>query len=190
MPDRSVTCSVDGCDHHAYARTVCKAHYQRHIYSGTLDRLPPPRSRADLRTDEERFWARVDKTGECWLWTGYLNDGYGIFWAGPRPRTPRGPHRVSYEWVKGAIPEGLQIDHLCRVRHCVNPEHLEVVTQRENILRGRGAAVGNLEKTHCPRGHAYAGENLLIQGRKRNQRACRTCGRARNKAWREARKSA
>lgn len=134
---------------------------------------------------EERFWAKVDKTDTCWLWTACKNgDGYGQFaLAGMR-----GAHRVSYEWAKGAIPEGLEIDHLCRIRHCVNPEHLEAVTHRENTLRGDTVAATSAAKTHCPKGHPLSGDNLanLRDGTRR----CLTCNRRqyheRKKRLREA----
>lgn len=83
-------------------------------------------------------------------------------------------HRVYYEMYVGPIPAGMQIDHLCRNRGCVNPEHLEVVTARENIMRSPIApAALNVAKTHCPKGHSYAGENLYINPK--GQRVCRAC---------------
>jgi len=83
----------------------------------------------------ERFWSKVEKTVSCWLWTASTRRGYGQFVINNKP-TPA--HRFAYEQLVGDIPRGLQLDHLCRVRNCVNPEHLEPVTSRENILRGEG----------------------------------------------------
>lgn len=81
-----------------------------------------------------RFWQKVERTDECWLWAGAVNDsGYGAIWDGYRLVYA---HRLSYEMHGGAIPDGMQLDHLCRVRRCVNPAHLEPVTHRENIDRG------------------------------------------------------
>ena len=85
---------------------------------------------------EERFWRKVNKTDRCWLWTGALTGkGYGSF-----GQTPPGgsvlAHRFAYIREFGAIPDGLVIDHLCRERRCVNPAHLEAVTNRENVVRG------------------------------------------------------
>ena len=129
-----------------------------------------------------RFWAKVHKTDTCWLWTGALDDGYGLLKvAGVALKA----HRFSYELHFESIPEGLVIDHLCHNgsgcigvgreclhRRCVNPEHLEVVTRLENIQRGRNA---QREQTHCIHGHEFTPDNTY---RWRNHRACRTCLRA------------
>jgi hypothetical protein len=89
------------------------------------------RNRARARPADERFWPKVEKTGTCWLWGGARDrGGYGVF-------ENQKAHRVSYVLSGGTIPEGLQLDHLCFVRHCVNPEHLEPVTAKENTRRAR-----------------------------------------------------
>ncbi len=85
-------------------------------------------------------------------------------------------HRWAYEWIVGPIPVGLQLDHLCRNRLCVNPAHLEPVSQQENILRGVGLAAENAEKTACPVGHPYAGDNLYTNPTT-GSRLCRACRR-------------
>jgi len=77
----------------------------------------------------ERFWNKVDKTGSCWIWTASRNEGYGMFWDG---KLNQRAHRMAYQWMNGLIPEGLTIDHMCRVRSCVNPSHLRVLTNVEN----------------------------------------------------------
>jgi hypothetical protein len=109
----------------------------------------------------------------CWLWAGYVNErGYArLTYRGKIYRA----HRFSYEAFVGEIPEGLVLDHLCRERSCVNPEHLEAVTNKENILRGVGPSAKNAKKTHCPRGHEYAYTD------KTGSRVCRECERIRER---------
>lgn len=125
----------------------------------------------------ERFWPKVNKTKTCWLWTGSKNNkGYGQIARGaPAPRNKKMvyAHRVSYEMVNGPIPEGLSLDHLCRMPSCVNPAHLEAVTHKENTLRGVGFAAVNARKTHCPKGHPLSGENLCVP--RMPWRICKEC---------------
>lgn len=129
-----------------------------------------------------RFLERVDPAAPngCWQWTDTLLNGYGRM-----NRPNRGgsalAHRIAYEIFKGPIPPRMQIDHLCRNRGCVNPAHLEAVTIQENLRRGEGVAVQNSRKTHCPKGHPYAGENLMIvrDGKGYISRRCRSCDRER-----------
>lgn len=121
--------------------------------------------------DLERFmsYVHVDDQG-CWLWIGHLNaDGYGRFKYKYRSREA---HRVSYENFKGDIKH--TIDHLCRKRNCVNPEHLEDVPFRVNVLRGNNPAALNSRMTHCKNGHELSGDNLYTY---KNHRRCRTCMR-------------
>ena len=107
----------------------------------------------------------------CWNWTGSRNrGGYGRF---TKKYGTTLAHRIVYEALKGPIPKGLTIDHLCRNKRCVNPEHLEPVTVRENILRGYGPVAMNKRKTHCLRGHAYSPENTKDNGP--NKRRCVIC---------------
>jgi hypothetical protein len=108
------------------------------------------------------FWSKVfaEDSAACWRWTGGLNrNGYGRI--GPRnPGKTRLAHRISYEMCVGPIPEGLTLDHLCRNPACVNPSHLEPVTQQENLARGEGIGVKNKRKTHCKHGHKLTPENI------------------------------
>lgn len=126
------------------------------------------------QTAEERFWPKVEKAEWCWVWKGAkTRDGYGIFWF-QRRLVPA--HRASYLMFRGIIPDGLQIDHLCRNRACVNPDHLEVVSPRTNQLRGFGFSGVNARKTHCPRGHPLVEGNISVGYFKRTgKRTCLTC---------------
>lgn len=123
---------------------------------------------------EDRILARVVAAGnDCWEWAGAHNpDGYGTAYPASKPR---GAHRVVYELLVGPIPEGLTIDHLCRNRGCVNPDHMETVPKSVNILRGVGPGALNAAKTHCPQGHPYDTENTYVKPD--GQRVCRTCKR-------------
>jgi hypothetical protein len=128
---------------------------------------------------EQRFWEKVNKTDTCWLWTAYLSPrGYGHFVSGVTGSS-RLAHRISYELLVGKIPDGLVLDHLCRVPACVNPSHLEPVTNAENIRRGV-AGLRNKSKTRCPRDHEYTPENTVFRSRTRGgvNRVCRICDRA------------
>lgn len=111
----------------------------------------------------------------CWEWTGYINPyGYGEVRVGPRMEKA---HRVAYEFWVGPIPEGLDLDHLCRNRGCVNPSHLEPVTRRVNVLRGEGITARRARSDRCVQGHEYTPENTL---NREGFRRCRACRNAQN----------
>lgn len=125
----------------------------------------------------DRFWSNVDTDSSdgCWLWKLSVGShGYGQvgWWENGRSRMVLA-HRVSYELLVGPIPDGLQLDHLCRVRLCVNPSHLEAVTQRENILRSDSPTAVNARKKHCHRGHEFTPQNTGI--RANGWRDCLAC---------------
>ena len=139
------------------ARGLCVKCYSRLLRSGSVPPLDPM----------DRVWRKVDKLGPqgCWLWTAYINaGGYGrVRWG----ETNLNAHRLIYRVLVGPIPEGLHLDHLCRVRHCVNPAHLEPVTPHENVLRAEPA-----NRTHCPSGHAYDEANTRVRNGRRHCLAC------------------
>ncbi len=126
----------------------------------------------------DRFLAKVDKQADgCWLWTGFLHsNGYATFYTGTRKQMA---HRFAYEYYVGPIPDGLQLDHLCRVRSCVNPEHVEPVTSRTNLLRGHTVTAAHAAKTECPQGHPFDEVNTYIHPT--GSRRCRECMRERDR---------
>lgn len=116
--------------------------------------------------------------GRCWLWNGYTDEaGYGCArWSGKVVKV----HRAVYEELVERVPDGLELDHLCRVRNCYNPAHLEPVIHAENVRRGDAGKFW-AAKTACPKGHPYSPSNTLINGR--GFRVCLTCKRAARRAY-------
>jgi hypothetical protein len=125
---------------------------------------------------EERFFDKIVYCPSgCWVWVGVVSPsqgtiGYGTIKKGTKVLMA---HRVSYEIHKGPIPEGYQIDHLCRYTLCVNPYHLEAVTPQENYRRSNSISGRNARKTHCKRGHEFTDENIIR--RSWGGRECRAC---------------
>lgn len=143
---------ISGCGKKHFGRGWCQMHYERWRVHGDPEAIL---KRYVDATDDVRFWAKVEKTDTCWLWTAKLQEnGYGRF------KYDDGhlgmAHRWVYEQLVGPIPEGLVIDHLCQVKHCVNPDHLEAVSSGENVLRGDGPTAVNARKTSCLRGHEFS----------------------------------
>ncbi len=126
------------------------------------------------RTSAERFFGGVQFTNSCWLWTFCKTpSGYGQFW---RSGKIVYAHRYVYELCVAPIPEGLTIDHLCRVKNCVNPDHLEAVSYQVNVLRSPIApAAINARKTHCIRGHEFTEENTSVELGRWRRRRCKAC---------------
>lgn len=122
----------------------------------------------------ERLWRRVDKTETCWFWTGAkAGGGYGVIVEDAPSRKMRGVHRVAYELTRGPIPDGLVVNHLCRTPACVRPDHLEAVTQAENVAYSDRVLGIRSVLTHCPQGHEYTPENTRLRlGKWRHCRAC------------------
>jgi hypothetical protein len=137
----------------------------------------------ELEKLKKRFWAKVQRSNGCWLWTGSKNQsGRGMFRVGRRTSAA---NRVAWELAHGPIADGLCVCHKCDVPSCVNPEHLwlgdhlENMADREEKGRNTGADF-NRRKTHCPNGHPYSGDNVRVE--KRGGRSCRACCRSRELA--------
>lgn len=160
---------MPGCGRTHEARGLCHSHYAQLRRTGATPTAP-----FAPRTVDDRFWSKVDRSGECWIWRGATSGTgrYGTFWNGERNMPA---HRWAFEQKHGPIAPSLVIDHLCRTTLCVRPSHLEAVTQRTNVLRGEAPSAINATKTHCDAGHDLAGPNLIE--RPRGGRACRECTR-------------
>lgn len=180
-------CSLEECDIVGRLRVgLCDKHYAHHRIHGD------PRYVA-YTAPETRFWPKVNKNGPipeqrpdlgpCWVWLASKSPkGYGLFTI--RHKHMRA-HRVAYEWAKGAVPAGLTLDHLCRNRACVNPDHLEAVTVRVNTLRGVGIVAVNARKTHCKYGHKFTPANTYVKAN--GGRVCRACAADYQRRRRKAR---
>lgn len=174
MPD-SVTCSIDGCERPYRSRGWCKVHYERWRTTGSTDSVRG----VDL-DPVDYFWSIVDVGHPlgCWNWTGTRRaDGYGYFRRLPGTALV---HRIAYKLLRGEIPAGQQLDHLCRNTSCVNPDHLEPVTAKVNTLRGYAPCARQARRTSCIRGHQFTPENTYTPPGD-SKRYCRTCRRQRRR---------
>lgn len=166
------TCNIEGCTRPAKQLGMCIGHYGRKRRGASLELPLWPSKKATL---EERlvFHSAPEPNTGCWLWMGSTaGAGYGVIGVNGKNEYC---HRVAFELFKGPIPEGLTIDHLCRVRVCCNPDHLEAVTHKENCHRSPHS---NIHKTHCPRGHPYSEDNTYVRNGKRQ---CKACWKIKNK---------
>lgn len=163
-----VTCSIPECANPVDSRGWCKPHYDRWYYHGD----PLATKSAIRRSPSERFWAKVEKTQGCWLWTGYrAHAGHGRFSLGHRVPVPA--HRFAYEELVGPIPAGMELDHLCRNPPCVRPSHLEPVSRAVNNERSFSATAQNKRKTFCKSGHPFDEINTYL--RPTGGRGCKVC---------------
>lgn len=174
MADRICTAEPE-CGEPVFARDWCSKHWTRWRRNGDplISKRPMYRQPPDVR-----FFAHVDADGDCWLWTGGMTaDGYGAF-------DDMLAHRWIWRHLVGPIEDGCELDHLCRNRACVNPDHLEAVPSAVNKARSYSPWAIHARVTHCPRGHPYEGDNLILEPRSngRVRRQCRECHRARGRA--------
>ena len=176
-------CSIEGCEKPVSSRGWCSMHYARWRRNGDPNFVQKKRADGGFSV-HERFSESYSAEGDCWIWTGTVSMyGYGRFW---QDGVEHLAHRWAYQNFVGLIPEGLELDHLCRNRSCVNPEHLEPVTARENQDRGLH---GDL-RTHCRNGHELTPENTYLKHQPDGtRRICRECARTTSREFQRAKRA-
>ena len=135
------------------------------------------------------FWTYIDKTDTCWLWTGSKVGGYGVYSTGATRGLEEQAHRFAWQALVGEIPEAMELDHICGIRNCVNPGHLQLVEQGFNRKQGLKVARANQKaRTHCKRGHEYTDENTYIE--REGWRRCKSCQALSQKEYHERKRVA
>jgi hypothetical protein len=164
------SCIIDGCDKPVFAKGWCSPHYTRNRRYGD----PLIRKSGRGLPEQDRFWEKVDALGPCWLWTGARTKaGYGNFRLDNRSGIVVA-HRYAWTALVGPLDPGIQLDHLCRIRNCVNPDHLDPVTGRVNVLRGMSPSAVTYRTNTCRNGHSMDDAYDYGKGRR-----CRLCTRER-----------
>jgi len=180
------TCLIYRCLKSAGSLGLCSAHRSTFYRHGN----PFEKTRkVFLGTNKNRFLKNVKKTKSCWIWVSHKSTGgYGTFYVWKTAENKGGSklaHRWAFEnWVS-PIPKGLEIDHICKIRNCVNPKHLRIVSHLENMHASNTLASLNSNKTHCPNGHKYEAPNILWD---KNSRKCKICVYSRMALIRENKK--
>ncbi len=167
-------CSVRRCGRESARRSLCHTHYDRWRKLGEVVSDIPIREKLNGMSPLQRFLRSVKKKKGCWGWRGATTKfGYGQLTNGGKHEMA---HRLSYKLFVGALAKGMTIDHLCGNTSCVNPKHLEQVTQRENTLRGNAVTAKNARKTRCQNGHEFNSSNtrMSVDGK----RICKICRRS------------
>lgn len=200
---RGRVCKLGGCNESHFCLDYCLLHYQRFKKYGDPSGGKYHHSELIRKTralpSEQRFWARIDKQGPvptwrpdlgpCWIWLGQINNGYGMSSTGKALSGSSSVHRTAWLLSGEPLIDGLELDHLCRVTACCNPDHLEQVPPWVNNMRGNSATARNRRKKACRRGHKFTPENTIVRSTaKGKQRQCRTCMNARVRSVRAARR--